>query len=87
MFVDAGLVDVFEDRHPFPMESIPSQLDTAMVATTEFTYNVLDKLGGGRGDVARDMIEKISKNRSNTGVQYDRLTVVGRKPRAEELIL
>ena len=81
MFIDAGLVDVFEDWLPFPMHSIPSQLDASMIATTEFTYNVLDKLGGGQGEVARDMIEKISQNRSNTGGQYDRLTVVGRKPR------
>ena len=56
-----------------------------MVATTEFTYNVLDKLGGGQGDVARDMTEKISRNRSNTGVKYDRLTVVERKPTGGEI--
>ncbi len=80
MYADAGLVDIIEDRHPFPMESVPSQLDASMVATTEFTYNVLDKLGGGQGDVARDMIQKISLDRQNTGVNHDRLTVVGRKP-------
>ena len=80
MFTDAGLIDIIEDRHPFPIESIPSQLDVSMVATTEFTYNVLDNLGGGQGDIARDMIQKISLDRQNTGVNHDRLTVVGRKP-------
>ena len=41
-------------------------LDTWMMASLEISMNVLDKLGGGGGDVARELIEKVGWNRRDT---------------------
>lgn len=50
-----------------------------MMASQEISENVLDKLGDGKGDVARGLIQEISKSRSNTSFNLDRVIVVGRK--------
>ena len=51
-----------------------------MVASQEISANVLDNLGGGQGDVARALVEKVGKNRGNTAFNLERVITVGRKP-------
>ena len=74
------MTDLVVDRHPFSKEIATYLLDTFMVAGQEISVNVLDPIGGGRGDFARGLIEVVGKNRRNIGLGLDRLTVVGRKP-------
>ena len=50
-----------------------------MMASQEISTNVLDKLGEGRGDVARGLIEEVGKNRGNTTFNLQRVVTVGRK--------
>lgn len=80
MFEANGLVDILEDRRPFPKELLQTQLDTALMACEEVSYGAMDSLGDGRGDKARQLIAKCFRNRSNTAYNVDRLTVLGRKP-------
>ena len=61
-------------------------LDTWMVSSQEISVNVLDKLGEGRGDHARELIEKVGENRDNTAFNLQRVIVVGRKPERWTLI-
>jgi len=78
-FENLGLSDIVVDRHPFPKDTLPYYLDTALMACEEISYNALDPLGGGQGEVARDLIKRVSKDRQNTAFNLDRLTVVGQK--------
>ena len=57
-------------------------MDAFMVASEEISYNVLDALGDGRGDVARSLIAEVSRNRDTTAFSLDRVTTVARKPEA-----
>lgn len=57
-------------------------LDTWMMASQEISVNILDHLGGGQGDVARGLIEKVGKNRGNTAFNLQRVITVGQKPAA-----
>lgn len=50
-----------------------------MMASQEISTNVLDKLGEGRGDVARGLIEEVGRNRDNTAFNLQRVITVGRK--------
>lgn len=68
------------ERHPFSKEIATYLMDTFMVAGQEISVNVLDPIGGGRGELARQLIEKVGRNRRSIGLGLDRLTVVGRKP-------
>lgn len=79
MFEANGLVDIVEDRRPFPSELLQMQLDTALMACEEVSYEAMDPLGGGRGDRTRELIAKCFRNRSTTAYNVDRLTIVGRK--------
>ena len=60
MFKGKGLVDIVVDRRPFPKELLVHQLDTALVACEEASYKVMDSLGGGQGQKARDLIQNVS---------------------------
>ena len=80
IFETNGLVDITEDRRPFPKELLTFQLDTALMASEEVSYSVMDPMGGREGERARDLIAKCFRNRSNTAFNIDRLTVIGRKP-------
>lgn len=73
------MTNIIMDRHPFPRDVATYLMDTFMVACQEISVNVLDCIGGGRGDVARGLIEEIGRNRRNTGISLDRLTVIGQK--------
>ena len=55
-----------------------------MMASQEISTNVLDKLGGGRGDVARGLIEEVGRNRDNTAFNLQRVITVGRKESLSE---
>ncbi|KAL9122403.1 MAG: hypothetical protein Q9187_001040 [Circinaria calcarea] len=79
-FSDFGMTNIIVDRHPFSKEIATYLLDTFMVAGQEISANVLDSTGGGRGDIARRLIEEVGRNRRNIGLGLDRLTVIGQKP-------
>lgn len=85
MFRANGLIDIEEDRRPFPPELLQFQLDTALMASEEVSYGAIDSLGGARGDKARELIAKCFRDRSHTTYNVDRLTVIGRKPLHSEM--
>lgn len=68
------------DRWPFDANTASFLLDTFMVATQEISVNVLNPLGGGRGDTVRDYIDAISRNRRNIAISLDRVIAVAQKP-------
>jgi hypothetical protein len=74
------MMDVVVDRRPFSPHIATFLLDTFMVASHEISTNVLDALGGGRGEVSRGYIEAVRKQRRNIALALDRFTVIGRKP-------
>ena len=76
-------MDIVVDRRPFPKELLLHQLDTALVACEEASFKVMDSLGGGQGQKARDLIQKCFRDRHNTAYNVNRLTAVGRKPTSE----
>ena len=47
-----------------------------MMASQEISTNVLDKLGEGKGDVARELIEKVGRNRNNTAFNLQRVVTI-----------
>jgi hypothetical protein len=73
------MTDIEVERVPFSKEVTTFLLDTFMVASREISVNMLDPLGGGRGDTARGYIEAVGRNRKHIEVALDRLTVIGRK--------
>lgn len=79
-FKEHGLDSVVVDRRRFAQEVVTLLLDTWMIASEEISVNVLDRLGGGRGDVMRALIEEAGKNRQNTSFNLERVITVGRKP-------
>ena len=79
-FEQHGLEDVIVDRRAFGKEIAPLLLDTWMMATQEIATNVLDKLGGGRGDKMRRLIEEVGIHRQDTCFNLDRVITVGKKP-------
>lgn len=84
IYAAKGLTDIVVDRRPYPKDKLPYLLDTVLVACEEMCYSTLDRIGGGRGDHCRDLIQKVFHARSNTAFNLDRLTVIGRKPEAKE---
>ena len=78
-FAENGLSRVVVDRREFAPEVATLLLDTWMMASQEISANVLDKLGEGRGDVARGLIEEVGRNRGNTVFNLERVITVGRK--------
>lgn len=79
IFSNLGMTNIIVDRRPFSKEIATYVLDTFMVAGQEISVNVLDSIGGGRGDIARRLIEAVDRNRRNIGLSLDRLTVIGQK--------
>jgi SAM-dependent methyltransferase len=78
-FRENGLEKVLVDRHKFDKPIATLLLDTWIMAAEEFAVNVLDKLGGGQGDVMRGFIEEVGKNRQNTCFNLDRVITIGQK--------
>ncbi|KAL9122401.1 MAG: hypothetical protein Q9187_001038 [Circinaria calcarea] len=81
-FKENGFENVVVDRHKFSQEIVTLLLDTWMMASQEISVNVLDRLGGGQGDVARGLIEEVGKNRQNTAFNLQRVITIGQKPAA-----
>ena len=74
------MTDIIVERRPFSPHIATFLLDTFMVASLEISTNMLDPLGGGRGDVSRGYIKAVGKQRRNIALGLDRFTVIGRKP-------
>ena len=56
IFEANGLIEVEADHRPFPNELLLYQLDTALMACEEVSYNAIDPLGEGKGEMTRDLI-------------------------------
>ena len=80
IFSDHGLVNIVTDCRMFEKDAMCYQLDTALAACEEISYNALDPLGDGKGSLAREMIQKVFRERQKTAFNVGRLTAVGRKP-------
>ncbi|KAL9077080.1 MAG: hypothetical protein Q9157_003476 [Trypethelium eluteriae] len=78
-FKQQGLGSVVVDRHKFSKDIVTLLLDTWMMASQEISMNVLDQLGGEKGDVMRGFIEEVGQNRRNTSFNLDRVITIGRK--------
>ncbi len=78
-FAENGLSSIVVDSRNFAPEVTTLLLDTWMMASQEISTNVLDKLGGGRGDVARGLVEEVGRNRENTAFNVQRVVTIGRK--------
>lgn len=78
-FAENGLSSIVVDRRKFAPEIATLLLDTWMMASQEISANVLDKLGEGRGDVARALIEEVGRNRGNTAFNLQRVVTIGKK--------
>ncbi|KAJ4294978.1 hypothetical protein N0V90_006986 [Kalmusia sp. IMI 367209] len=79
-FTEHGLRHVFVDRRRFDEQIVTLLLDTWIMAAQELSSNVLDKLGGGKGDTMRGFIEQVRENRGNTAFNLDRVITIGQKP-------
>ena len=79
-FKENGLQHVLVDKRKFDKQIATLLLDTWIMAAQEFTANVLDKLGGGQGDIMRGFIEEVGKDRQNTCFNLDRVVTVSQKP-------
>jgi hypothetical protein len=79
-FTEHGLCNVLVDRSKFDKQVVTLLLDTWIMAAQEFSVNVLDRLGGGQGDVMRGFIEEVRQNRGNTAFNLDRVITIGQKP-------
>ncbi|KAI1475583.1 S-adenosyl-L-methionine-dependent methyltransferase [Daldinia eschscholtzii] len=79
-FEENGLANVAVDNRPFPLELLPFQLDTALMASEEISYKALDRLRNGSGDRCRELIFKVFQNRQKLAYNIGRLTVVGQRP-------
>lgn len=84
MFADHGMTDVIVNRRMFPKQLLPYQLDIALAACEEISYNALDSLEG-QGVKARGLIQSVFNDRQNTAFNVARLTIVGRKREAYAL--
>ncbi|EPE24313.1 S-adenosyl-L-methionine-dependent methyltransferase [Glarea lozoyensis ATCC 20868] len=81
-----NLSEIVTERAPFATDVAAYMLDTFLLAAEELSFNVLDHLGGGQGDVARDLIKQVERERRDITIQLDRLIAVGRRSR-RKLIL
>lgn len=55
--------DIVVDRRPFSRAISTFLMYTFLVGAQEISINVLDRIGEGRGDVARALMEAVGKNR------------------------
>lgn len=76
-FKIAGLVDIETDRRLFPEEMMLFQMDTALLASEEVSYNAME---AGSARKIREMIQKCFDMRNERAFNVGRLTVIGRKP-------
>jgi hypothetical protein len=79
-FEQAGLVSITTDDRPFPLELLPYQLDTALMACEEISFKALDPINNQLGDQCRDLISKVFRNRQKLAYNVGRLTVIGQRP-------
>ncbi|TRX93371.1 hypothetical protein FHL15_005646 [Xylaria flabelliformis] len=80
LFAENGLENVARDNRLFPPELLAFQLDTALMASEEVSYKVLDPMDNGSGDQCRALISEVFRNRQKLAYNVGRLTVVGQKP-------
>ncbi|KAI2615889.1 S-adenosyl-L-methionine-dependent methyltransferase [Hypoxylon sp. NC1633] len=75
-----GLVNIEADDRPFPLELLPFQLDTALMASEEISYKALDRVRKSLGDECRALILKVFQNRQKLAYTVGRRTVIGQRP-------
>lgn len=80
IFADNGLVNVAENSRPFPLELLPFQLDTALMASEEVSYKAMDPMGNGTGHRCRELISKCFRDRQKLAYNINRLTVIAQRP-------
>ncbi|KAK4200389.1 S-adenosyl-L-methionine-dependent methyltransferase [Triangularia verruculosa] len=79
-FKENGLVNIETDNRPFPLELLPFQLDTALMASEEVSYKVLDRMDGNLASRCRELITASFCNRQRLAYNVGRLTVIGQRP-------
>ncbi|KAK0744967.1 S-adenosyl-L-methionine-dependent methyltransferase [Apiosordaria backusii] len=79
-FKENGLVNIATDNRPFPLELLPFQLDTALMASEEVSYKVLDRMEGDLGSRCRELISQVFRDRQKLAYNVGRLTVIGQRP-------
>lgn len=80
MFAENGLENIAVDNRPFPPELLPFQLDTALMASEEVSYQALDPIDNGSGERCRNLISDVFQHRQQLAYNVGRLTVVGQRP-------
>lgn len=73
-------MEITTDNRPFPLEFLPFQLDTALMASEEVSVKVLDPMHNGSGERCRELICDVSRHRQSLAYNVGRLTVVGQRP-------
>ncbi|KAK0672538.1 S-adenosyl-L-methionine-dependent methyltransferase [Cercophora samala] len=84
-FEQNGLVNIAADNRPFPLELLPFQLDTALMASEEISYKALDRIGGDLGNHCRELITQVFRDRQKLAYNVGRLTVIGQRPGNEHV--
>ncbi|KAI1377900.1 S-adenosyl-L-methionine-dependent methyltransferase [Hypoxylon crocopeplum] len=79
-FENYGLTNIVTDNRRFPLELLPFQLDTALMASEEVSHKALDPIRNGSGDHCRALISKVFRDRQKLAYNVGRLTVVGQRP-------
>ncbi|KAK4651758.1 hypothetical protein QC762_0095990 [Podospora pseudocomata] len=79
-FEQNGLVNITTDNRPFPLELLPFQLDTALMASEEVSYKALDHIAGDLGSCCRELITRVFRDRQKLAYNVGRLTVIGQRP-------
>lgn len=79
-FDNNGLVNIAVDNRPFPLELLPFQLDTALMASEEISYKALDPIRNGSGERCRALVSSVFRHRQKLAYNVGRLTVVGQRP-------
>lgn len=79
-FEKNGLANITTDDRPFPLELLPYQLDTALMASEEISVKALDPLCNGSGERCRALISKVFRDRQKLAYTVGRLTVIGQRP-------
>lgn len=70
-------MDIELNRRPFSKEMMLFQLDTALMASEEVSYNAMDAISGEK---TRDLIRKCFASRDEKAFNVGRLTAIGRRP-------
>lgn len=72
-------MNIATDNKPFPLELLPFQLDTALMASEEVSFKVLDPMNNGSGERCRELISEVFKQRQSLAYNVGRLTVIGQR--------